>query len=57
MLLQCVDEPDREAAGRGGIAHRPDAVRHGDEAPRAAHTSVSQPPDSRVAALMMPTSE
>ena len=57
VFAQGVDEPDGEAARGGGAAHRPDPVRHHDEARRPFQANASQPRESRIAALMMPTSE
>ncbi len=56
-LAQRLDQADREPAGGGRPAHRPDAIRHRDQPRRPLHVKTSQPRDSRVAAFTIPTSE
>jgi hypothetical protein len=56
-LPQRIDEPDGEAARGRRAAHRPDAVRDGDEAGGRLHVKASQPRERRMAAFTMPTSE
>ena len=56
-LVQCLDEADGESARGRGAANRTHAIRNRDEARRSLHEYASQGRESRVAALMMPTSE
>ena len=56
-LVQCLDETHGKPAGRGCAPDGTDAVRNRDEARLTFHENPSHERESRVAALMIPTSE
>ncbi len=56
-LAQRIHDAHGEAARRCNALQRTDAVRNGHQPARRFHRTSSHPPDSLMAALMMPTSE